>query len=82
MTMYAKACEFLRETLAAGPRRSAEVIAAAERVGINYGAVLLAARLVVHGDELWQLKPAAASPASRSAELAERNAAADATLAI
>lgn len=50
MTMYARACEFLRDALAAGPRRSAEVIAAAERVGINYGAVLLAARAVAHGD--------------------------------
>jgi len=56
MTMYAKACEFLRGALAEGPRRSVEVIAAAEQAGINYGAVLLAARSVTHGGELWRLK--------------------------
>ena len=70
MTMYVKACEFLHDTLARGPRRCAEVIAAAERAGINYGAVLLAARTVVHGDEFWQLRPAVAPSSSRSAELA------------
>lgn len=70
MTMYARACGFLRDALAAGPQRSADVIAAAEQAGINYGAVLLAARTVVYGDELWRLKPAAASSACRSADLA------------
>jgi len=68
MTMYGKACEFLRDTLAEGPRRSADVIAAAERAGINYGAVLLAARAVTCGGDLWQLKSPDMQPAFRSAE--------------
>lgn len=68
MTMYANACAFLREILAEGPRHSVEVIAAAERAGINYGAVLLAARAVAHGDDLWRLKPAARPSACGSVE--------------
>jgi len=67
MTMYARACEFLHKALAAGPRPRAGVIAAAEQAGINYGAVLLAARSLVRGGDWWQLAPAR-SPADHPAD--------------
>lgn len=58
MTMYARACEFVRDSLTAGPRQAAEIIAAAERAGIDHSAVLLAARAVAQGEGLWRLKSA------------------------
>jgi len=67
MTMYIRACEFLHKALAAGPRRRTEVIAAAEQAGINYGAVLLAARRLVRDGEWWQLGPATV-PSDRQAD--------------
>lgn len=59
--MYARAYDFLLDSLAKGPRPPSEVIAAAERVGIEYTAVLLAARSVAQGDGVWRLRPAAAA---------------------
>lgn len=67
MTMYARACEFLRSSLALGPRRSTDVVAAAEQAGIDYSAVHLAARTLTRGGDYWWLRPAqvAASPRGR-----------------
>lgn len=69
MMMYARAHEFLLDSLAAGPRSPSEVIAEAERIGIEYSAVLLAARSLAEGDVLWRLRPTAeARITSQSAE--------------
>ena len=82
-TPYHRACTFIREALAGGPRLGCEIIAAAEEAGFGHALVLLAAREVATAQEcqrglLWQLKQeqrserssAAASGTTTSLELA------------